>query len=110
MRATICLALVGLLMGMAVPSLAEGEDPAQTTSGDTIEIIQLRDPFEAEPLEEKVQKYFNLDTTYDYEEETTSIWTTLGFRKDVFDISLTWDQQVNPSEPGTATLSLNFWW
>jgi len=45
-----------------------------------IEIIQLRDPFE--PLDEKVQKYFNIDTTYDYDEETTTVWTTLGFGKE----------------------------
>lgn len=113
MRRTICLMLVGLFVALvvAIPSFAEEvKEEGELRPVEEMQIIQLRDPFEIGALEEKLQKYFSLDTTYDYQEETTSIWTTLGFRKDVFDISFTWDQQLNPSQPGTATLSFNFWW
>ena len=117
-KALVVMLVVGILLLPAM-ALAEGTEVTEATeektteSTETIEgmqIIQLSDPFEPEMVEAEIQKYFNLDTTYDVEDETTSIWTTIGFRTDTLDMSFTWEQTINPSLPGTATLSLNYWW
>lgn len=106
------LILVGTFL-LASPLLFAQETSEESEEEVTVErtdmtVIQLKDPLQA--LDEKIQKYFNIDTTYDYDEETTEIWTTLGFRKSGWDLSFTWDQQVNPSEGGQATVSFSCWW
>jgi len=111
MKRVLVVLIVLLLVLSPLAFCQEAEEPEKVEETETIEemqIIQLEDPFEI--TEAEWQKYFNLDSTYDYEEEATSIWTTIGCRTDVFDVSFTWEQQINPSMPGTATLSLNLWW
>lgn len=103
----LVLTLAALLIFIGSACLAE-EIAEKAAVRDDLQIIQLKDPLE--PLEDRVQKYFNMDTTYDYEEEVTSVWTTFGLRKRSWDTSLTWDQQLNPDRPGRATLSVSIWW
>lgn len=104
---TLVLTLAALLILTGSACFAE-EAVEEKPIRDDLQIIQLKDPLE--PLEDRIQKYFNMDTTYDHGEETTSIWTTFGLRKNTWDCSFTWDQQVNPDKLGRATFSVSIWW
>ena len=99
-----------LLIPIVVFSLlAIGAGASLAEPRDDLTIIQLKAP-SLELETDKLQKYFDLDITQDFEEEETYIWTTIGFRKYSWDISLSWGQQIEPTEAGQITLSLHLWW
>ena len=88
---------------------AVGAGMALAEPRDDLQIIQLKAP-SLELGEQKLQKYFDMDLSQDSEEKEIYLWTTLGLRKDWFDVSVGWGQQLDPKEAGTVTLSLHLWW
>ncbi len=99
-----------LLIPIVVFSLlAIGAGASLAEPRDDLTIIQLKAP-SLELGEQKLQKYFDMDLSQDFEEKEIYVWTTLGLRKDWFDVSVGWGQQLDPKEAGTVTLSLHLWW
>lgn len=115
------LAVLLLTVG-ALPVFATGEVPPKVTiteeemeeakpAGEAITIEMMKEEEESTPWE----KYLYADVDHNQNDESQTLWTRVGARKQNFDISVGWTKRFNelPTEPtdkGLISLSVSIWW
>ena len=127
MRTKICLILVGLLIGMsmAVPSFAQGEDPAQTALTEIEEtesvegdITVLKLPYGVSVVLEPDRRLpiewwhtFSFDVNQDLNTKILRSFLGLSFGNTITDFSIGYSKEFNnPETEDWGTASLSFSW
>ncbi len=113
MRVKVCLVLLGLLMVMAVPSLADTEDPAQTTE----EFVVKKLPYGVEvvlepdkPIRRAWTKSFTFDVDYNWVDESSYATTGLWFGNGITSYWFTYSRDIHIKDPGRASFSFSWAW